>query len=245
MSGYAWREWNPFESQIKQAIKVQVSTNVSLNHPISKRNPQNPPGTLCWASDWPFQRKALRARKQTPNKFRSLHCVTYPNKTFPMRWYQTGFGRERRRIQCCRLVRAVSKAASSRSEVILLNHPLKRIVYKAPNNFITTYIKGRAVVLLKFVGDLEAICEPLCCSSSRFLRPLVWPAVIAGFCFLFSPLCLLFVSLPVFIKLVKFPLQLCQPCIMLRCSHPHALQLPGNRVWRRRVPRQRTPSDEK
>lgn len=56
---------------------------------------------------------------------------------------------------------------------------------------------------------------------------------------------LLFVSLPVFIKLVKFLLQLCQPCIMLCGSHHCALQLPGNWVWLRHVKRQRTPSDTK
>lgn len=40
-------------------------------------------------------------------------------------------------------VGAVSKAASYPSEVISLNHPLKRIAYQSSNNFITTYIKAR------------------------------------------------------------------------------------------------------
>lgn len=50
-----------------------------------------------------------------------------------------------------------------------------------------------------------------------------------------SRLFILFVSLPVFIKLVKFLLQCCQACIILCSSHHCALQLPGNCVWRRRV----------
>lgn len=58
--------------------------------------------------------------------------------------------------------------------------------------------------------------------------------------FSFAPV---FVPLPVFIKLVKFLLQLCQPRIMLRCAHHNALQLPGNQVWRWHAKRQRTPSD--
>lgn len=86
---------------------------------------------------------------------------------------------------------------------------------------------GRASVLLTFVG--ETIWEVLCCCSSGILS-------------LFS-LLLLFVSLPVFIKLVKFLLQCCQACIILCSSYHCALQLPGNWVWRRHAKRQRTPPE--
>lgn len=228
---------SPFQSWIKQAIKAQVSTSVLLNHPISELNPQNPPGTVSWASNWPLQRKTL-SHIENPNKFQALHCVSQPNKTFHMFWYQKSFGRVVG--SALQTVRAASKAASYLSEVILSNHPPKRIAYEAPNNFITTYIKAR----LWSCSDLwetwkasvsRCAALPL---SPRSFDPQPLPASVS----FFSPL---FVSPPVFIKLVKFPLQLCQPCIMLCCSHHRALQLPGNWVWRRHVKRQRTPTDTK
>lgn len=86
---------------------------------------------------------------------------------------------------------------------------------------------GQAAVLPPFVG--EAIWEFPCCSS--------------GFLSFFFLLRLVFVSLPVFIKLVKFLLQCCQACIIVCSSHRCALQLPGNWVWRRHVKRQKAPSE--
>lgn len=103
-------------------------------------------------------------------------------------------------------------------------------------------LKPGCGILLVFVGGLETLSELLLCCSFSFLIHLThsqdWL-----FSFLFFPL--LFVSLPVFIKLVKSLLQLRQPCIMLCCSHHHALQLPGNWAWQRHLKRQRTPSDGK
>lgn len=137
-----------------------------------------------------------------------------------MYWYQRSFGRLVG--SALQTVRAISKAASYLSEVILLNHPLKQTAYDALNNFITTYIKAGLCSWSNICESLESY-ESRCGSFS--LSSIIWPADAAGFCCLFS---LLFVSLPVFIKLVKSLLQLCQPRIMLRCSHLRALQLPGN-----------------
>lgn len=75
--------------------------------------------------------------------------------------------------------------------------------------------------------------------ASRNLFDLQSPAAAVLF-FSSAPV---FVPLPVFIKLVKFLPQLCQPRIMLCCAHHNALQLPGNQVWRWHAKRQRTPSD--
>lgn len=58
-----------------------------------------------------------------------------------MFWYQRSFGRVVG--SALQTVRAISKAASYLSEVILLNHPLKQTAYQASNNFITTYIMAR------------------------------------------------------------------------------------------------------
>lgn len=99
--------------------------------------------------------------------------------------------------------------------IALTHHPNWIAFYKASNVW-------RPSVLLTFVG--EAIWEFPCRSS--------------GFSSFF-----LFVSLPVFIKLVKFLLQCCQACIILCSSHHCALQLPGNCVWRRHAERQRAPSE--
>lgn len=111
--------------------------------------------------------------------------------------------------------------------------------HKASNNFITTYIRAKPRSWPHLWGTWKppvsrCAAAPLIRLTYRRWQPL--------FYFFFPPP--VFVSLPVFIKLVKFLLQRCQPCIMLRCSHHGALQLPGNQVWRRHVKRQRTPSDE-
>lgn len=157
-----------------------------------------------------------------------------------MFWYQRSFGRVVG--SALQTVRAISKAASYLSEVILLNHPLKQTAYQASNNFITTYIMAR---LWSFCLTLWGTWKP---SASRCAALLLSPhssdlqsSPPLFYFFLTPPF--LFVSLPVFIKLVKFLPELCQPCIMLCCSHHRALQLPGN--CRRDVKRQRTPSDTK
>lgn len=80
------------------------------------------------------------------------------------------------------------------------------------------------------VEDLEISGgQPL---LSPRLRKFVWPTVTGSRRSIFFPVLQPLFPLPVFIKLVKFLLQLCQPCIMLGCAHHNALQLPGNQVWR-------------
>ncbi len=194
----------------------------------------NPPGSLSWASNWPLQRKIL-THTENPNKFQALHAAAEPSETFHMCWYQRSSGR----------VAGSALQSHFQSSIILkwghfVESPPKRIAYEAPNNFITTYIKAR----LWSCSDLWESWKPSvsrCAALSLCPRSFDLQSSSASVSF-FS---LLFVPLPVFIKLVKFPLQLCQPCIMLCCSHHGALQLPGNWRWRSRVKRQRTPSDAK
>lgn len=97
---------------------------------------------------------------------------------------------------------------STVTEVILLNHPLKRLAYEASHNFITTYIKARLCFLcfffwLEFVWASEAICKLLLMLFHSLLAHLTRSQCRLCFVF-FSALSPLFVSLPVFIKLVKF-----------------------------------------
>ena len=112
----------PVESWIKQAIKdprcVHVSTNVLLNQPISELNPQNPPGALSRTPNCSLQRKTF-THIENPNRFQALQ-VKHSTCT-GIRGALGVVG------SAWQTVKAISKAASYLSEVILLNHPPKQI----------------------------------------------------------------------------------------------------------------------
>lgn len=123
---------------------------------------------------------------KNPNKFQTSHRVTEPSKTFHMYWYQRSFGRVVGSV--LQTVRVISKAASYLSEVILLNHPLKRIAYEAPNNFITTYIKARLWSCSNLWETWKASVSR-CAALPLSPRSFDLQSLPASVSFFFSPLC--------------------------------------------------------
>lgn len=183
-----------------------------MKQSISGINPRNPPGAFSQASN------SLLQRNTCPH-WKSKYIPVMASCSSPQSNIQHALVSQLWCQRSCGLqtVSAISKAASY----------LRRVTYEALNNIITTCIKTGF--------DFVHICGEAWKPSALLLLHSLLAGLTQSHWRLPFPFFLLFVSLPVFIKLVKFPLQHCQPCIVLCCAHHSALQLPGNWVWRRYV----------